>query len=198
MPSTRTPRRAASAALVAVVLALLLAACGGASSKTTGTRSVRAPAGTAVPGRAPGAFGALLEKLRGCVQRNGIQLPAGESGAGLAALLRGGPQHALPKGVTRAEYEGVLKKCGGLPLLRGGTRGFGRVQSPKVQEGLRNFAACMRAEGIKVGTPNTSGNGPILDTQGLDRNSAKFRAASRHCASKLQFAFRRAPGAPGG
>jgi hypothetical protein len=186
-----------SAAFIAVILALVLSACGGSSSSKT--TSVKASASTTGPGRAPGAFGGRLVKLRECLQKNGINVPQHPSGAAGVGGLLGGPGglRSIPKGVSRAEYEAVLKKCGGLPLLRGGTRGFGRVQSPQFKAGLAKFESCMSANGIKLPPPNTSGKGPIFNTKGVDTTSAQFRTATSKCASQLQLAFRRTPVAPG-
>src|SRR4249920_1949611 len=108
MHQTHTRRRAVSAAFIAVILALVLSACGGSSSSNTTSTKVSAAATT--PGRAPGAFGGRLDKLRECLQKNGIPVPRRPNGAagvgGLAGVLR-----SVPKGVSRAEYEAVLKKC---------------------------------------------------------------------------------------
>ena len=198
MLSTHTRRRAVSAAFIAVLLALVLSACGGSSSSNT--TSVKASASTTAPGRAPGAFGAQLGKLRECLKQNGITLPQRPSGTRGAGGLLGGPGglRSIPKGVSRAEYEAVLKKCGGLPVLRGGTRGFGRVQSPQFKAGLAKFESCMRANGINLPPPNTSGKGPIFNTKGVNTTSAQFRAAPSKCAGELQLAFRRVqtPGSP--
>jgi hypothetical protein len=49
----------------------------------------------------------------------------------------------------------------------------------------------MRAHGIKLPPPDTTGNGPIFDTRRIDTGSAAFRAAARACREKLRFA--RAP-----
>jgi len=194
MRQTHTRRRAVSAAFIAVILALVLSACGGSSSGNT--TSIKASAAATTPGRAPGAFGGRVDKLRECLQKNGIPVPQHSNGAaGIGGLLGG--LRSVPKGVSRAEYEAVLKKCGGLPVLRGGTRGFGRVQSPQFKAGLANFEACMRTNGINLPPPNTSGKGPIFNTKGVDTTSAQFRAATSKCASQLQLAFRHTPVAPG-
>jgi hypothetical protein len=187
-----------SAAFIAVVLALVLSACGGSSSGNS-TASSKASASTTAPGRAPGAFGGRLVKLRECLEKNGIkvpQRPGGASGGAVGGLLGPGGRRIVPKGVSRAEYEAVLKKCGGLPLLRGGTRGFGRVASPQFKASLNNFQKCMVANGVNLPTPNTSGTGPIFNTKGVDTTSAKFREASGKCASQLQLAFRRGQTTP--
>jgi hypothetical protein len=54
----------------------------------------------------------------------------------------------------------------------------------------------MRENGVNVPEPNTSGNGPVFDTKGLNTNSAQFRAAELKCRLDLRLALR--PGAAGG
>ena len=65
----------------------------------------------------------------------------------------------------------------------------------------------MRENGVNVPKPNTSGNGPVFDTRGLNTQSAAFRTAQSKCRGDLPGAFGGAagggpppgaPGAPGG
>jgi hypothetical protein len=51
----------------------------------------------------------------------------------------------------------------------------------------------MRENGVNLPAPNTSGNGPVFNTKGLNTKSATFTAASKKCSSLLQLG-----GAPGG
>jgi hypothetical protein len=138
--------------------------------------------------------------VRECLQKNGITLPQrppGQRGAhpgGPSGFLggdgAGGPQ--LPNGVTRAQMQAALKKCGAGGQFR---RGGARLQSPAYKAALAKFAACMRENGVNVPAPNTSGNGPIFSTKGLNTASAQFRSAELKCRSDLTGALRRAPGA---
>ena len=52
----------------------------------------------------------------------------------------------------------------------------------------------MRENGVDVPAPNTSGNGPIFDTKGLNTASAQFRTAESKCSGYLPH-FRRNPSA---
>jgi hypothetical protein len=207
--------------LVLLLACLGLAACGsssGSSSSTTSASASTTAKGAGAAGaKAPnsGRFAAVRE----CLKKNGITLPQrtpgqrrppGATGGflGGGAGGTGGPQ--LPKGVTRAQYEAALKKCGG--NFAGGTRGGARFKSPAFHAALAKFASCLRANGVNVPAPNTSGNGPVFDTKGIDTSSAQFKAAEAKCQSDLRAAFRRggaaggagapprgqAPGAPGG
>ena len=131
MPNANTrSRKPAVAAVVAILLACLgLAACGSSSSSTTSSSANAASTGAAsgtsstgststtpgAPGRGRGS--ARFAAMRECLQKNGITLPkrtpGSRPGGGFVpgAGAGGGPQ--LPSGVTRAQYEAALKKCGG-------------------------------------------------------------------------------------
>ncbi len=163
---------------------------GGAATGTTPTT----PAGSAAPAGA-GHFAAVRE----CLQKNGVTLPARPAGGGTpraggpGGVLGGagaGGGFKLPKGMTRAQYEEVLKKCGG-GLRPDGFRGAGAggarraFNSPRFRQALTSFAACLRQNGINIPTPNTSGNGPIFDTKGIDTTSPKFKAATAKCRPAL-------------
>jgi hypothetical protein len=214
MPHTDTrSRKPAVATVIVLLLACLgLAACGGSSSNTTSTSTNVASTGTATgasstgststtpgapgSGRGSGHFAAMRE----CLQKNGITLPkrtpGSHPGGGFVpgAGAGGGPK--LTGGATRAQYEAALKKCGG-----GSGHFFGgaarRLNNPVFKSALTKYGDCLRENGIKLPAPNTSGNGPIFDTKGIDTNSSQFKTASAKCRSALTGAFRRPAGAPG-
>jgi hypothetical protein len=178
------------AALLALVLtSLLLVACGGSSKGASGTTS----ATTAPTGPNSSRFAALRE----CLQKDGVALPKrggkptqGRPPSGGAFPLGGGASR-LPKGVTRSKLQAALRKCGAGAL--GGRGGFAggqsrRLSSPSFKKALAKFATCMRENGVRVPTPNTSGKGPIFDTKGLNANSSAFKAAQTKCSSLLRVA----------
>ena len=202
----RKPEVAATTVLVLLLACLGLAACGGSSSSSSSSTAAAATStstGTGAKGPNAGRFTAVRE----CLQKNGITLPkrtpgqkrppggAGGflGGGGAGAGAAGGP--ALPKGVTRAQYEAALKKCGGGNFA--GRGGAARFKSPAFKAALAKFATCMRENGVNVPAPNTSGSGPVFDTKGIDTSSAQFKAAEAKCQSDLTGAFRRGPGAGG-
>jgi hypothetical protein len=179
------------AAIASVLTAgAVLAACGGSSTSTAASKA------TATSGSA--RFSALRE----CLKKQGITLPQrtpgkpGQKGApgggGLPFGAGGSGGPPLPSGVSREQLEAAMKKCGG---STGGRRfgGAARLSSPGAKESLAKFASCMSENGVKLPAPNTSGNGPIFDTKGLDTKSATFTAASKKCSSLLQLG-----GGPGG
>lgn len=216
MPHANTrSRKPAVAAVVVLLLACLgLVACGGSSSSTTSssanaastggasgtssTGSTSTTPGTPGSGRASTRFAAIRE----CLQKNGITLPkrtpGSRPGGGFVpgAGAGGGPQ--LPSGVTRAQYEAALKKCGGgnRPFSGGGGAAR-RINNPVFKAALAKYGDCLRQNGINLPPANTSGNGPIFDTKGINTASPQFRTASAKCRSVLLGAFRRPAGAPG-
>jgi hypothetical protein len=192
MPQERNNRsKPAAAALSVLLLSLVLGACGGSSSAST-QASASATAATAGAG-APGQFSARFAAVRECLAKNGITLPKRTPGQPrpLGGIL--GANRQLPKGVTRAQYEAALHKCG---LNRvGPAAGRDRLANPAYKLALANFAACMRQNGEQLPAPNTSGTGPIFSTTGLNTSSPKFQAAETKCASMLRSGS--APGNPG-
>jgi hypothetical protein len=201
MPQTKTHRSksAAAVALVLLLAGLMLAACGGSSGKTTSSATASASTstttGTSTTGAPKGPGAGRFAALRECMAKNGITLPKRAPGQrprpGAGGFLGGGAGQLLPKGVTRAQYETVLKKCGG-GVFRGGPRANNRA----FRQALVKFAACMRENGVKLPEPNNSGKGPIFNTKGIDTASTQFRAAERKCATSLRGAF--GGGAAGG
>ena len=205
----RKSRTAAPVALIALLACLLLAACGSSSkSSSTSNAASTSPSTTAgTAGTKPGgAAGAKrFTAVRECLQKNGITLPKrtpgqrpGGGAGGAGGLLGGGTGNGptLPKGVTRAQYEAAIKKCGGFGGGRfGAGAGTSRFSSPAVKQALSKFASCMRENGVNLPTPNTSGKGPVFNTKGLEPTSTKFKAAQTKCASDLVSAFRARPGA---
>ncbi len=194
MPHIDSQRRKfLTATLVLVLLSLLLAACGSSSKSSSSSTSTSASAATST---APGGAAAAsrFTALRECLAKNGITLPKRPAGQRRGGFLGGGTGPVLPKGVTRAQYEAALKKCGG--FSGGGVGGRGRFNSPAFRTALAKFATCVREHGVKLPEPNTSGKGPVFNTNGIDTNSTQFKTAEAACSSILRSAI---PGrVPGG
>jgi hypothetical protein len=224
--TTRSRRPAVAALLILLLACLGLAACGGSSSSPstsanaastgststgssststspTGSSSTGTPStGSSTPTTGPrGRGSARFAALRECLQKNGITLPQRTPGSGRPT---GGPSFpgvggapTLPKGVTRAQYEAALKKCGGGGRFLGGGAGNRGVNSPVFRQALAKYATCLRQNGVNIPAPNTSGNGPIFSTKGLNPNSPQFRTAATKCRAVLASVFRRPSGANG-
>jgi hypothetical protein len=126
--------------------------------------------------------------MRECLQKNGVTLPKPTIGRQRPP----GAGTELPKGVTRAQYEAALKKCGGGLQASGN-----RKSSSAFKAALSKFAVCLREHGIKLPAPNTSGTGPVFDTKGVNTKSAQFRVAETKCAGVLRAGFAGASGARG-
>jgi hypothetical protein len=198
--SRRNPARAtkpATAAVLALLLACLgLAACGGSSKSSSTSTNAAAASATGAQAGATGPRAGRFKGLRECLQKNGITLPSRAPGArrapGTGGFFggAGGPQ--LPKGVTRAQFEAAVKKCGGGAFAGGAGA---RLKNPAYKQALANFGTCMRENGVNVPPPNTSGSGPIFNTKGLNTTSSQFKTAETKCSSDLRTAFRPRPGA---
>jgi hypothetical protein len=122
--------------------------------------------------------------VRECLQKHGVRLPTSPGGA--RGLLLGGTN--LPKGVTRTQLQSAMSKClsgRGFPGGGPGARGFSRARSPRFQQALGLFAACLRKNGVNVPQPNTSGAGPVFSTKRLDTASPQFKAATAKCRPAL-------------
>ncbi len=206
----RRPGRPAAALLLlpAALAGLLLAGCG--SSSSTSSTGANASASATTPKGASGLRGSGRSKaIRECLLKNGINLPpqpqgthppSGSGAGGFFGGQGGGP--ALPKGVTREQFQAALKKCGlsrrfGAGGRFGAGRGRGRLNSPAFRQSLTSFSKCMGEHGVKLPAPNTSGKGPVFNTSGIDTKSSTFVKAQEACRGKLHF-FAPRPGGEGG
>lgn len=217
-PSRVQAGKPAAGVLAILMLACFgLTACGGSSGSSTNAASAGSAAtgasGTSTQGSsttgssstaspATGSGRQRFSAVRECLQKNGVTLPQRTPGSGGPAAggafpgAGGGP--ALPKGMTRSQFEAALKKCGGSNFgARGGRpgAGFRRVSSPAFKQALTKYAECLRQNGINLPAPNTSGKGPVFSTKGIDTASPKFRAATMKCRANLVSALRQPPGA---
>jgi len=192
----RIDRTKATALLLLVPASLAAAACGSSSGSSSSTTHAAAtvPNSTARGEQA----GGRLASLSDCLRKNGIPLPQGASSArpGVGGLFSGGRAVQLPPGVTPAQYQAALKKCGAPNIAGRPARARGPVsraellKSPAFKQALTTFAACMRGHGVKLPAPNTSGEGSVFNTKGLNTKSPKFVAALSACRSDLASASR--------
>jgi hypothetical protein len=185
---TRRRRVRALLALSVLGACMALAACGssGSGSSSAGKSSTSAnKAGAPNPSR--------FTALSSCLKKEGITLPSAPSGAtpqpggpGAGAPRGGARGLQLPKGVTQAQFQAALKKCGAGNFPQGRAGG---LNSASARAGLAKYAACLRQNGINVPAPNTTGKGPVFSTKGIDTSSSKFKAAQSKCQSDLKGAF---------
>lgn len=73
-----------------------------------------------------------------------------------------------------------------------------RFNSAAGRAALTKFAQCMRENGVNLPAPNTSGNGPVFNTKGINASSSAFKTAQSKCRSDLRGAFGAGGGPPGG
>ncbi len=195
---TRRSRKRPLLALCVLGACVALAACGSSGSATTSGSNSSSSSAAGKSGRPASS---RFTALRSCLQKQGITLPAppattgrpGGTPGGGPGGSRGGFQ--LPTGVTQAQFQAALKKCGGRGF-RPGARGA--FNSASARAGLVKYAACLRQNGVPVPAPNTSGNGPVFSTKGIDTSSSKFTAAQKKCRSDLKGAFAGGGAAPSG
>jgi hypothetical protein len=202
-PISHRPRSKAAAVFVVALASLLLAACGGSSKSSTATTASApstsstgktAPSPSATGQGAGRRAGGRFAAIRACLQKSGITLPERNGAQPGGGPPNGGVGLKLPKGMSRAQFEATVKKCGFSPR-NGFAGGLGRFKSPAFKQALAKFAQCMKANGVNVSVPNTSGKGPIFNSKGLDTSSPQFQAAEAKCRSALRGAFRASPGA---
>jgi len=183
--------RIAATVLLLALTGVVLAACGGSSNSSSSAASTRATATTPTKAAPRVAGAGRFLALRECLKKNGVALPRPKSGgSGLLGLL--------PKG-SKAQDEAALKKCGAGSLPGRGNLGS-RLSTPQARQALAKFASCLRENGVKIGAPNTSGNGAVFNTKGINTRAPAFAAAESKCRPDLRGAFGATPGAarPGG
>jgi hypothetical protein len=112
---------------------------------------------------------------------SGNRPPAGTGTTGQAGPRGGAGGFKLPEGVSRTQFQEALKKCGG-----GNFGGGGRFNSATSKAALTKFVACMRENGVDLPTPNTSGNGPVFNTNRINTASSTFKSAQAKCQSDLR------------
>ena len=181
----RPPRRRRYSRVVgliaAAVGALLLSACGSSSGSGAGTTSAKTTAQT-------GSAASRSVALRECLKKAGIALPSAPSGnPGSGAPPSGGAgAFKPPQGGSGSKFQEAIKKCGGGAFPAGGR---GNLNSASAKAALTKYASCMRENGVNLPAPDTTGNGPVFSTKGLDTSSQAFKSAQKACQSDLKGAF---------
>ena len=194
-PTVRRSRRlrATCAAAAALAACVLVAACGGSSTSSAGTQAASTnpsaaggPAGAGGAG-VPAASNSHFKQLRACLEKHGVTLPSPGSGG-----------QQSQSSTSRAKMQEAFKACGGHAFAGGPHGAFGGAHRAQFQAAYKKFAGCMRENGIDLPTANTSGNGPIFNTKGVDTQSSKFKEAEKKCSSDLPHLSGPPSGSPGG
>jgi hypothetical protein len=163
----RTFRRFTAVAVplaLAAASSLALAACGGSSP----------PASTA-------SADASALKFARCMRQHGIPFPDPTPGGGQQAVQIKDPQAFDAANNACARYRAAAEKK------------MTPAQQAEFQDKALQFSRCMRAHGVNVPDPQTSGNGGAIkvvkragsgDT-GPDPSSPAFQSAQKACQSLL-------------
>ncbi|MFI4992006.1 MAG: hypothetical protein ACHQCH_00090 [Solirubrobacterales bacterium] len=183
--------------LVLLLACLGLAACGSSSGSSSSTTSASASSTTTTGATgAKGPNAGRFAAIRACLSKSGITLPQRPKPGQRRSFGQGIPGLHLPKGMTRAQYQAIVKKCG-FGIGPRGLAGGGLLGSAAAKQALAKFASCMRESGVNIPAPNTSGSGPVFSSKGLNTRSPKFQAAEIKCRGLLRSVLRARPGAGG-
>lgn len=62
------------------------------------------------------------------------------------------------------------------------------LRNPAFRRALASFATCLRHSSVKLPPTNATSNGPVLDTAGIDTQSAHFKASWARCRHEINLA----------
>ena len=174
-------------------LALGLSACGSSSNNSSTTAS--AGAGGTTTASSSARYQARLN-LAKCMRAHGVDVPDPSAGGGF-----GGGEGLLRQVQSSPNYQSAIQACS--KYLRGSFAfaNLSPAQRAQFQQALVRFAECMRAHGVNVPDPTTTGTGGGFGIRrafgSVDRNSPGFRSALQTCRSSLPFRPGAGGGAPG-
>jgi hypothetical protein len=149
--------------VLGVSLALIATACGSGNNASAQVASLGSTTGTTPDTSSPANTQEALLKYAACMRQNGVNMadPTFDADGNPT-----GGGFGRNSGVDRssATFQTAQKACGS--LLQGATLGGrGRGFNPEaIQNGLNDFTACLRGEGLQVdditfGRPGGAGNG---------------------------------------
>ncbi|MEV7229647.1 hypothetical protein AB0M79_21850 [Polymorphospora sp. NPDC051019] len=180
-------RRFTGGLVLTAVLALALTGCGGGATDDTGQVATADRGGSGAPGGPPDSPAPTATVTDGdreiafarCMRENGVDVPDPQPDGGPIRLSFG-------DGLEPGKVEAAMAKCE--TLLPDG----GEIPDadPAELDRLRQFARCMRAEGI-ADFPDPAPDGSIRGGPGISLDEPKVRAAADKCQ-------RHAPGILGG
>jgi hypothetical protein len=174
--------RALAVPMIALVAAAL-AACGSADA-SAGVATANG-AGTAQPSTSASPSADREEALRqfaACMRQHGVDVPDPQPGGGGFALGGQGQNRDNPNFRTAFEACRSMLPNGGQPP---------KLNAQQI-EAYRQFAQCMRDNGVDVPDPNPDGTLQFGQGRGpgqVDRNNATFQKALTACRDKLTGVF---------
>ena len=162
--------------LVAVGAAMLLALTGCSSGSGDGVASAGGTQ-SATQSAKPASDEQQAQEFAKCMRDNGVDLPDPQPDG------NGGFDYGMADtgiDLTDPAFRKAIREC--RDKLPGGGQEF--LDDPKVQSQLREFAQCMRDNGIDFPDPDPNGGfgGALGD---LDRDSPEFKKAMDACKDKL-------------
>lgn len=167
MRSKRRIRRFGVVALLVLALAMLASACGGTESGSGDGH-----------GRETGANAALA--WAECMRKNGVDVPDPTVDASGRLVITPGSESPNPRqpGFRRAmeACDDHMRKA--LP----NPSDMSKEEQARMRDAALEFAKCMRARGIDMPDPSTSGGGVAIP---VDPNDPAFRRAAEACEDKL-------------
>jgi hypothetical protein len=177
-------RGTAGAALAALAVTLVLGGCGGDESEPqVASLGEQAPAETTPSEGASEDPEEAMLAFAQCLRKQGIDVP--DPGDGPVRIGPAGGGRASES--ERREFERANKEC--RPLLE-------KIRPPELdpedraalQDGLLNFARCMREHGVDVPDPDFSGNGGAfrIGPGNVNPDDPDFQAAQKACRKHLR------------
>jgi hypothetical protein len=171
----RTPTPAVAAAVAAATLILTGAACA-AQPSSAGVASVAL--GTGAPTASPTATATADPQEQGrkfaqCMRENGVDMPDPEPGSGRVRMRAG--RGTADSDAFRKAYEACkdLSPVANRPELK-----------PEDVERLRQFAACMRENGVDMPDPDPNGGFSGMG-RSVNRDDPAFEKATQACRAKF-------------
>jgi hypothetical protein len=148
-----------------------MSGCGGKDSSSGGVATGN---GSSAPKPSATASAAAdLTKFAECMRDNGVDLPDPDPNTGRIDIRR-------LRGNNDPKFQHAMEQCRSLLVGAAG----GQQLTPAEIEQLRQFAKCMRDNGVDLPDPDPGGG--LFTAMGkLDRNSPIFQKAMQSCASKL-------------
>jgi hypothetical protein len=174
------PRRAVLG-LGVLAASCAIAACGASSAGSTTTK---AASGSTTTAASSGGTSSSLTAFRTCLAKHGVTLPSKPAGAGSGTTTDRAPSVGSSSGgrgfAANPKLRAAIQACGG-----GGFRPGANGNAAFSHTTIDNFVACVRKNGYpQMPNPNFSGTGSVFP-RSVESN-AKFKTASRTCASVLR------------
>jgi len=159
--------RCAGCTTVVGMSCVLLVACGAAGGGTIHGAAV---------------LPAFFSGLNACLEKHGIAHPESSANAVGAEqtipALVGTAGIPVPRGVAKVQYENALRRCG----IEDVHVGRVPVTSSLLKHRIVLLRTCLANNGFALPAPNFSGQGAVLDTEGIDFASARWRATAMGCS----------------